>query len=68
MRFDRTNGKNARYMVNIYGNSVEDHYYYHYYKDADGMFNSLLRIPHEKGTIISIYDLQKDIRKAFQRF
>lgn len=68
MRFDRTNGKEARYMVNIYEGNVDDHYYYHYFRDADKMFNGLLRIPKKKGTSISLYDMKKDVRKAFQKF
>lgn len=68
MRFDRTKGMKARYMVNVYGQRVEDHYYYHYFKEADKFFNELLRIPQEQGTILSIWDLQKDVRKGFQRF
>lgn len=68
MRFDRTKGMKARYMVNVYGQNVEDHYYYHYLNDADKFFDELLRIPHKKGTILSIWDLQKDARKSFQKF
>ena len=68
MRFDRTGGLKERYILSVYGQGVEDHYYYHYFKDADKMFDNLLRTPHENGTIISIYDLQKDVRKALHRF
>ena len=65
MRFDRTNGKAAKYMVSIYEGLIEDHYYYHYKKDAEGFFDKLLRTPRTKGTRMTIYDLQKDKQIAF---
>lgn len=68
MRFDRTKGQTAKYLVSIYGETVEDKYYYHYFKEADKFFNSLLRCVWEAGTAISLYDMQKDVRKAFIKF
>ena len=68
MRFDRTDGKKAKYMVNVYEGNTEDHYYFHYYKDADKFFVGLRKVPHESGTCINIYDLQKDERKEFYKF
>lgn len=65
MKFDRTNGKNAVYIVTLYGETVADYYYYHYLKDAKNLFNRLKEGNHEKGTIISIYDLINDTRKEF---
>ena len=68
MKFDRTNGKTAKYVLTIYGERVEDHYYYHYYKEADKHFDQLLRCVWDKGTILSIYDLKKDVQKNFIKF
>lgn len=68
MRFFQTKGKSAKYVLSIYGPHIEDHIYYHYYNDAKMRFNSLVEERHEKETIISIYDLDKDIRKDFIRF
>ena len=68
MKFDRTKGKSPRYLVSIYGETVEDKYYYHYFREADDFFDQLLRKEWEAGTAISLYDLQKDVRKNFAKF
>lgn len=68
MRFDYTKGKDARYMVSIYGETIEDKYYYHYHKEAKAMFEQMKKHGFEKGTALSIYDIKQDIRKAFIKF
>ena len=68
MRFDCTNGKTARYIVSVYNWNIDDHSYYHYYKDAKILFDKLKARDFENGTVISIYDLIKDQRKEFIRF
>ncbi len=68
MRFDKTNGKEARYMVTLYGWNVEDHYYCDSYKAAKMIFDEISHKDHEKGVALSIYDMKKDIRKAFIKF
>ena len=68
MRFDRTSGKEARYMVTLYGWNVEDHYYCDSYKAAKKIFDGISHKDHEKGVALSIYDMKKDIRKAFIKF
>ena len=68
MRFDRTNGKEARYMVTLYGWNIEDHYYCDSYKIAKKIFDEISHKYHEKGVALSIYDMKKDIRKAFIKF
>ena len=68
MRFDFTSGKKERYLVQVYYWKVEDKFYYHYYKDAKKKFNELTDEEFNEGTIISIYDIEKDKRKAFFKF
>lgn len=67
MHFDHTNGKAARYMVTAYAWNNEDRSYFHYFKDALKHFEELKTRKHEQGTVISVYDLTKDERKAFCR-
>ena len=67
MRFDRTDGKKARYMVSIYRGMVNDQIYYHYYKQAKACFDGIKNGGAETGNIISVYDLSKDTRKDFAR-
>lgn len=64
MRFDYTKGQKARYIVSVYWGDmiVEDHYYFHYYKEAEAMFDKL-KSDAKEGTHISLYDMVKDIRK-----
>ena len=66
MRFDRTEGKTERYVVSLYGENVEDHYYYHYYNKAKKLYESM-RGEQKPGTVLSIYDVEKDIRKEFSK-
>ena len=66
MRFDNTNGKKARYIVSLYGWNVDDRHYYHYYKDAKEMFEKI-KVRAKDGCAASIYDLEKDERKAFAK-
>lgn len=67
MRFDHTKGKTARYVVTLYGWNVEDHSYFHYYKEAKSLFDRL-KGHQDCGTVLSIYDLSKDVRKDFIKF
>lgn len=69
MRFDYTKGKKARYVVSLYGWNIEDHYYFNNYKEAGEMYKQLLKKhKDEVATCLGIYDLDKDIRKAFAKF
>lgn len=68
MKFNFTNGKTAKYMVSVYKWNQQDCYYYHFFKDAMKKFESLKSLPFEKDTVVSIYDVKNDIRKAFVRF
>lgn len=69
MKFDFTKGQPAKYMVSVYDPAgCHDQLYYHYFKEAKAELCRLKESGfYEKGTIISIYDLQKDIRKEFIR-
>lgn len=68
MRFDYTHGNKAKYMVSLYGFNVEDHYYCDTYKGAKAVYDGLLGASHAKGTVLSLSDLTKDVRKEFKRF
>lgn len=67
MIFDRTNGKEAKYMVTLYGWNVNDGYYFHYMKDAKETFEKLKSEYLAEGLVVSIYDLKEDKRKAFAK-
>lgn len=69
MKFDRTKGKKARYLVSVYGWNVEDRYYYHYYREAKALFNEIKgkRTTSGNGNVVSVYDIEKDVRKDFAR-
>lgn len=67
MKYDFTHGEEARYIVSVYGEKVQDQMYYHSYRRAKGLFDLLKKEPHEKGTVISIYDLRTDTRKDFAK-
>ena len=54
-------------MVTIYRGFVNDHFYYHYYKQAKDFFEGIKNGGIEVGNTISVYDLSKDIRKDFAR-
>lgn len=68
MKFDHTQGKEARYIVSIYAWNVNDMYYYHTFKDAKALYNRIKEEGLERGTILSISDMKKDIRKGFYKF
>lgn len=68
MRFDFTKGKTATYIVSTHHGLVDDHAYFHYYKDAKQHFDKVAEQPHAKGTTMSLYDCVKDIRKEFKKF
>ena len=68
MTFDYSKGYEPRYMVSLYGETLEDHYYSRTYTEAKEIFKRLQEKPWVKaGTIISLYDMTHDIRKEFYR-
>ena len=66
MNFFHTD-KEPRYMVSIYRWSVSDAHYYRYYRDAKRFYDDQIKSEHDEGTVISLYDIQKDVRKEFYR-
>lgn len=68
MKFDFTHDKPANYVVSIYGWNNGDQLYYHYYKEAKQKFEEIKNKGLKMGTSLSIWDLKKDIRKAFIKF
>lgn len=68
MRFDFTSGKEARYIISVYSWNIEDHIYYHYYKEAKWYFDRLVEKGFEDGVVVSLYDLKNDKRKCFKKF
>jgi hypothetical protein len=64
MNFDFTHGEEARYMVGIYSETAYDRCFFHLYRKAKEFFDK-----HEAktGESVSIYDLKKDVRKAFKK-
>lgn len=68
MIIDRTEGETAKYMVAIYRWNADDRYIYNNYKDANDMFNRIVTTGKDEGTSVSLYDMAKDIRKAYHRF
>ncbi len=64
MKFDYTKGKKAQYMVSIYSWNFSDHYYF---SDADTAKKFFKKAGKEKeeGVSVSLWDMQKDIRKEF---
>lgn len=69
MRFDKTLGKEAWYMVSIHmPDGCNDFLYYHYYKDAKDKFKWLCECGHyERETSFSLWDIRKDERKNYVR-
>lgn len=66
MKFDYTKGKEARYIVSLHSWNISDHYYTHTFKDAVKLFDRLKgRL--QEGMSVSVYDLKKDLRKAFAK-
>ena len=65
MKFDCTGGKPAKYAVRKYSWNVNDTFYYSDYKSAKAKLNELAEATTEKGTVLSLYDINKDIRKEF---
>lgn len=68
MRFDYTHGEGAKYLVSLYGFNVEDHYYYHTYREAKRAFKTIKDSKQAEGTILSLTDIVKDCRKEFMKF
>jgi hypothetical protein len=67
MRFDYTNGRPAKYLVSIYCFNCHDLLLYPDYRTAKAAFKKLKEEPHDKGTVLSLYDYQKDVRKEMVR-
>ena len=68
MKFDCTHGKKAKYLVSLYGWNVEDKWYCNTYGEAKRIFNEIKSVYQSSGTILSLTDMVKDIRKEFVRF
>ena len=68
MRFDCTHGNKAKYIVSLYGWDVEDHFYCDTFKNAKRIFNIAKGTKFRKGTALSLYNIQKDIRKEYVKF
>ena len=68
MKFDFTKGKSPKYMVSIYGELIEDKIIYHYYRDAMSKFASIVAQGQPQGVAVSVYDMTKDVRKAYKKF
>ena len=65
MRFDRTGGKRPRYIVSEYWETGEDHYYFHYYRNAKFTYD-YMKARALIGTRLSLYDMVKDIQKEYE--
>ena len=68
MTFDYTRGQKANYLVHIYTWNLNDKLYNHAFKEAKHHYDELVAEEWEEGTIISLSDLNKDVRKAYKRF
>lgn len=75
IKVDFTNGEKANYMVNLYIWDEESgmlskgyHMYYHSFAEAKSKFKELSDQPMGSNTVISVYDMHKDIRKLFKKF
>ena len=67
MKFDYTDGNEARYMVSVYGWNIEDQYYVHTMFEARKLFKGLTEAHKDSNVAISIYNLSTDTRKEFIR-
>ena len=68
MKFNHTKGRDARYVVSLYAWNVEDYHYFYYFREAKKLFDELCGQPQEKGTVVHITDISKDVRKEFKKF
>lgn len=68
MKFDCTHGKKAKYLVSLYGDTVEDKWYCSSYWEAKKIFDKVKLMYQPSGTILSLADMVKDVRKEFKRF
>ena len=68
MVFDKTKGEKAKYIVMTYGWNVEDRYIFHSYNEARKFWKELTGKNWEKGTAISLYDVEHDIRKEYAKY
>lgn len=66
MVYDFTRGKKPRYLLILHNWQVEDKIYYHYYREAKEKFDEL-KEQYTRWESMSIYDMDKDIRKDYHR-
>ena len=66
MRFDRTGGKRALYVVGEHWFNGDDLFYYHEYASAKDEFDRLCE-RRKKGVSVTMYDLENGARKAYRR-
>lgn len=67
MNFDYTKGKSPRYMVFVYRGFTNDRYFVHDYSTAKKLFDELKAQEAGSDSVVSIYDVEKDIRKEFAK-
>jgi len=67
MKFDYTHGNEAKYMVSAHRWNVSDQYYVDSMKKAKELFEDIKQTNKGDDVSVSIYDLKKDVRKAFAR-
>ena len=68
MKFDYTHGKPARYLVMATWWNGRDMYYFSAYRDAINLYKALqANGNYHNDTVISVYDIVKDVRKEFSR-
>ena len=69
MRFNYTNGKEAKYLVAIHYDTTDDYYYFNRFNEAKRLFNSVKEDATKAGRVCSLVlsDLKADVRKDFYR-
>lgn len=68
MKIDKTNGHEPKYIVGVYYGLISDHYYFGAYVDANHFFKKLVakfETESDEPHSVSMYDIKRDIRKAF---
>ena len=66
MKFDYTKGLKPKYLVSVHNWQVDDLYYFHYFKEAKNLFESITEENH-KGFSVSLYDMDTDVKKMFKK-
>ena len=66
MKFDYTKGLKAKYLVSVHNWQVDDFYYFHYFKEAKTLFESITEEKY-KGFSVSLYDMDTDVKKMFKK-